>query len=137
MDRRKRTTSENITYLLANEIFVFGSNESGMHYGGAAKAAMKWGAVLGEAEGIQGRTYAIPTVKEKIAGKLPVEKIRKYVDNFISFAKKHPNMVFLTTEIGCGLAGWRVEDIAPLFKDAMNVDNIFLPARFWEFLDNS
>jgi len=129
-----RTSSSNITTLKDNEIFVFGSNESGRHGKGAAKTAMKWGAVYGQAEGLQGRTYAIPTVNATITNKLSLDKIKVYVDNFIIFAKQNKQLEFLGTPIGTGLAGWTVKDITPLFEDVLEVENIYMPYSFWKIL---
>lgn len=118
-------TPELITSLRPNEIFVFGSNLRGMHGGGAARTAYeKFGAVWGQGVGLQGQSYAIPTMQGDI------ETIRPYVDDFILFAKIHENLVFLVTPIGCGIAGFRTDDIAPLFKDAIAEDNIVLPESF-------
>lgn len=129
-----RTSAKNITELRGDEIFVFGSNESGIHGAGAAKTALKWGARWGQASGLQGNTYGIPTVKKNIAGKLPLESIGRHVDTFIDFARRKQNLVFLVTEIGCGLAGWTVKDIAPLFSVAKDIENIHLPKSFWKEL---
>lgn len=131
-----RITEDKITKLKPNEIFVFGSNTAGRHGKGAAKTAMGWGAVYGQGEGLQGRTYGIPTVNAMITNKLSLDKIQGYVDNFIEFAKSQPHMTFLVTEIGCGLAGWEVKDIAPLFKGAVDVQNIHLPKKFWRILNH-
>lgn len=126
-----RITPEQITKLAKNEIFVFGSNLSGRHGKGAAKTALSWGAIWGQGTGLQGRTYGIPTKTADVRKTLPVEAIRPYVDRFIQDAKEHSDKIFLVTEIGCGLAGYKPKDIAPLFKDAIDVQNIHLPARFW------
>lgn len=123
-------TDDNITSLKENEIFVFGSNEAGRHGKGAAKTAMKWGAKYGQAEGLQGRTYAIPTVNASISNNLKVEKIDYYVKRFIEVVKSRPDLHFLVTEIGCGLAGMTHKQIAPLFKEAINLPNISLPKHF-------
>lgn len=126
-----RTTPAYITSLKPNEIFVFGSNLAGNHAGGAARLAyVKWGAVWGQGVGLQGQTYAIPTMHGG------VEAIRPYVEEFIRFAETHPEQVFLVTEIGCGIAGFAPEEIAPLFAAAVPVQNVFLPERFWEVLKN-
>ena len=129
-----RITPEQITKLAENEIFVFGSNLSGRHGKGAAKTALSWGAIWGQGAGLQGRTYGIPTKTADVRKTLPVEAIRLYVDRFIQDAKEHSDKIFLVTEIGCGLAGYKPKDIAPLFKDAVDVQNIHLPARFWHKL---
>ena len=130
----KRTTPENITELKENEIFTFGSNLSGKHGLGAAKTALKWGAKWGQAEGIQGRTYGIPTKDAQIRRTLSINEIKPYVDDFIAFAKTNYNLTFLVTEIGTGLAGLAHKDVAPLFKEAVGVENIHLPSRFWDEL---
>ena len=96
MEQKKRTTPERITELQPNEIFVFGSNLSGMHGGGAALLAhRKFGAIWGQGVGLQGQSYGIPTMQGG------VETIRPYVDEFIEFAKQHPELIFLVTRIGC------------------------------------
>lgn len=124
-----RITPENIASLKPNEIFVFGSNLEGMHYGGAARAAAQhFGAVIGNGDGIQGQSYAIPTMHGD------VNVIKPYVDKFIAYAKAHPTQDFLVTPIGCGIAGFKPEQIAPLFEEAVDIDNIFLPESFWEIL---
>lgn len=126
----QRITSNWIQELKPNEIFVFGSNLEGQHGGGAALLAYrKWGAVWGQGVGLQGQTYGIPTMHGG------VEVIRPYVDEFIAFAKAHLEYTFLVTEIGCGIAGFKPEEIAPLFRDAIPVGNICLPERFWQILN--
>ena len=125
-----RIASSHITTLQPNEIFVFGSNLSGMHGGGAARLAyQKFGAIGGQGVGLQGQSYGIPTMQGG------VDTIKPYVDEFIEFAKTHPQLKFLVTEIGCGIAGFSVEEIAPLFKQAIEVENIYLPERFWLVLN--
>ena len=118
-----------INQLKENEIFVFGSNLKGMHAGGAARVAVdKFGAVWGQGVGMQGQCYAIPTMQGG------VETIQPYVDDFIAYARQHPEYKFLVTRIACGIAGLRVEEIAPLFKAAIDVENIILPRDFVEIL---
>ena len=122
---QKRTTPEFITSLEPNEIFVFGSNLKGMHGGGAAYIAYrKFGAIMGQGVGLQGQSYAIPTMQGG------VETIRPYVDEFIQFAKQHPELTFLVTRIGCGIAGFTDEEISPLFEEAHGVENIVLPPNW-------
>ena len=100
-----------ITKLQPDEIFVFGSNLAGMHGGGAARLAyQRFGAVWGQGVGLQGQSYAIPTMQGG------VETIQPYVDEFIEFAKQHPQLKFLVTEIGCGIAGFSPSEIAPLLN---------------------
>lgn len=120
--QQKRTTPEFITELQPNEIFVFGSNLKGMHGGGAAYVAYrKFGAIMGQGVGLQGQSYAIPTMQGG------VETIKPYVDEFIQFAKEHQNLTFLVTRIGCGIAGFTDDEISPLFEKAHDVENIVLP----------
>lgn len=129
MDISDRITSDNITALAPGEIFVFGSNLEGAHGGGAARLAWKkWGAVWGQGTGLQGQTYGIPTMHGG------PEAIRPYVEEFIRFASSHPQMTFLVTEVGCGIAGFTPAEIAPLFANAVDVPNIHLPRRFWDTL---
>ncbi len=124
-----RVTPNRINSLGRNEIFVFGSNLQGMHAGGAARAAVeRFGAIMGQGVGLQGQSYAIPTMQGG------VNTIKPYVDEFIRFADCHPEMTFLVTRIGCGIAGFTDAEIAPLFAGAVNMENIHLPQEFWEEL---
>ena len=121
----KEYTPERISKLKPNEIFVFGSNLAGMHGGGAAWIAYeRFGAIMGQGVGLQGQSYAIPTMQGG------VETIKPYVDEFIDFAKQHPEMKFFVTKIGCGIAGFMIDDIAPLFYHAIDCENIILPKEF-------
>lgn len=122
-------TSEYITALRPDEVFVFGSNLAGFHGGGAARIAYKnFGAEWGCGVGHFGQTYAIPTMQGG------VETIKPYVDDFIAYARVHPEFRFYVTRIGCGIAGFRDEDIAPLFKEALSLSNIVLPRTFFDIL---
>jgi hypothetical protein len=122
---KKRTTPEFITSLQPNEIFVFGSNLRGMHAGGAAYVAYRnFGAIMGQGVGLQGQSYAIPTMQGGVG------TIRPYVDEFIAFAKQHPELTFLVTRIGCGIAGFTDDEIAPLFEEAHAAENIVLPPNW-------
>ena len=133
---KKRISSNRITLLAPNEIFVFGSNLQGMHGGGAARMAYEhFGAVWGEGVGLYGQSYAIPTMQGG------VETIRPYVDDFIRFAQRHVELDFLVTEIGCGIAGFTPQDIAPLFFKVIENDikNVYLPESFygvWQYLSD-
>ena len=118
-------TPERISELKENEIFVFGSNLAGVHGGGAARLAYeRFGAIWGQGVGLHGQTYAIPTMQGG------VESIKPYVDEFIRFAKQHPEQKFMVTKIGCGIAGFKVDEIAPLFYHAIDSKNIVLPKEF-------
>ena len=128
--KKGRITPRWIDSLKENEIFVFGSNLAGMHGGGAARIArLHFGAVMGQGVGLQGQSYAIPTMQGG------VETIRPYVELFIIFAHQHPELHFLVTPIGCGIAGFEAEDIAPLFESAKEMKNISLPESFWEVIE--
>ncbi len=123
----KKYTPEKITELKENEVFVFGSNLQGAHAGGAARIALnKFGAIWGQGVGLQGQSYAIPTMHGG------VDVIKPYVDEFIEFAKSHPELIFYVTKIGCGIAGFKISEIAPLFKNAIGINNIILPKEFVE-----
>lgn len=129
MTKEKEFTPENISSLKANEIFVFGSNLAGQHSGGAARVArQKFGAVMGQGVGLQGQSYAIPTMQGGI------ETIEPYVDEFIQFANKHPELKFFVTRIGCGIAGFKDQEIAPLFIKAMDLENVVLPEKFYHII---
>ena len=125
----QRITPNRITQLAANEVFVFGSNLQGHHYGGAARIANeKFGAIFGQGVGLQGQSYAIPTMQGGI------ETIRPYVDEFIEFAKQHPELIFYVTRIGCGIAGFQDSEIAPLFTAAVGMENVALPQSFMDVI---
>lgn len=129
-DVQAKYTPECINNLAPNEVFVFGSNLRGWHQGGAAKHAQRYfGAIWGQGVGLQGRSYAIPTMQGG------VETIKPYVDDFIAFAKANKNLTFLVTRIGCGIAGFKDAEIAPLFKEALKVDNVILPYEFVKVLE--
>ena len=118
-----------------NMIFVFGSNLSGYHGAGAAKFAMRhFGAVYGKGIGHVGRSYAIPT-KDKRIRTLSIGMIAGYVNDFIKYAKQHPELTFQVTQIGCGLAGYTAKDIAPLFKDAP--ENCLFDEAWKPYLDRT
>ena len=125
---QNRITPEQIERLEPNEIFVFGSNRIGKHYGKAARMAYESFGGGGLAEGVKGQTYAIPVVR---AG---VEMIVPHVDIFITFARNHPEIRFLVTRVGCGVAGFTDEEIAPLFAAAADMENVTLPLSFWRVL---
>ena len=119
------TSPDNITHLEPNEIFVFGSNLRGAHLGGAARSAYEqFGAEWGVGVGPTGQCYAIPTMQGGL------ETVKPYVDEFIAYAKQHPELIFLVTRIGCGIAGFRDEEMATLFREALSVPNIHLPQSF-------
>jgi hypothetical protein len=121
-------TPDKITSLKPNEIFVFGSNLAGRHGAGAALlAARQFGAERGVGEGITGHCYALPTKDENIRT-LPLREINCYVIEFLNYAASHPDLTFLVTKIGCGLAGYKVSEIAPMFHSVPS--NVVLPIEF-------
>ena len=122
-------TPERITELKPNEIFVFGSNLAGAHGGGAARLAYnRFGAIWGQGVGLQGQSYAIPTMQGG------VETIKPYVDEFIEFALTHREYKFLVTRIGCGIAAFTPYEIAPLFLKVIDLPNVILPKDFVEVM---
>ena len=124
-----RYTPDNISSLGEDEIFVFGSNLAGNHAGGAARVALeRFGAVMGQGVGIQGRSYAIPTMQGSL------ESIKPYVDDFFELAEEWDQTTFLVTRIGCGIAGFTDEKIAPLFDRALDMYNVVLPESFVRIL---
>lgn len=125
-----RYTPERIMNLKEDEVFVFGSNLQGMHGGGAAAAAVRYfGAIWGQGVGMQGQCYAIPTMHGG------VDVIKPYVDEFIEYAKQHSERTFLVTRIGCGIAGFKDADMAPLFKECMELPNVVLPKSFVDVIN--
>lgn len=120
----------------AGQVFVFGSNLSGIHGGGAARAAHHlYGAAWGQAEGISGQSYALPTVRENISGPMPLHEIQAAVDRFLAHARANPETSFLVTRVGCVLAGYSNSDIAPMFAKAP--DNCSMPDAWREWLEGS
>lgn len=125
----RKYTPERITSLAPNEIFVFGSNIHGMHGGGAAAFAWrKFGAEWGVGEGLTGQCYALPTMEGG------VDYIQEKVNNFLECARQHEDKIFLVTPIACGIAGFTPEQIAPLFREAIPMENVILPRNFVEII---
>ena len=128
MDSAYRITPERISSLQPGQIFVFGSNHFGHHAGGAARFALDhFGAEWGNGEGLQGQSYAIPTMEGLLS-------TRAAVDRFIAFARQHQQYTFLVTPIGCGIAGYTAQEIAPFFADAKDLPNVYLPESFLKVL---
>lgn len=127
-----RYTPDNITSLGQDEVFVFGSNLAGLHHGGAARVAVqRFGAKPGQGVGIQGQSYAIPTMQGG------VDTIKPYVDEFIDLAREWDQTTFYVTRIGCGIAGFTDEQIAPLFNDAYDLYNVRLPESFAKIIERN
>jgi uncharacterized protein (DUF1810 family) len=126
-------TPDYIDMLLPKQIFVFGSNALGYHTGGASGTARKkFGAVWGQAEGLQGQSYAIPVDYGKDVRK--DDEVKAAVNRFIDFAKAHADLFFFVTRVGCGIAGYNDEEMAQFFKDALELNNICLPKSFVDAL---
>jgi len=129
-------TPDKISSLKKNQIFVFGSNEAGVHGAGAAKLAhQKFGAVYGVGFGLQGKSYAIPT-KDLEIRTLPLDKIEYYIYSFLTEAMEYPDNEFLVTKIGCGLAGYSETEIANLFKNKFIPENVTLPESFYNIINS-
>ena len=123
-----RITPDWIDHLEDNEVFVFGSDEQGLHQGGAAAYAVKYfGAIVGQGVGLQRQSYAIPTTGD-------FYDFSHAVRDFIDYAAAHPETRFLVTRLGCGTPGHSVRQVAPAFVDAINMENVSLPEDFWEIL---
>ena len=117
------------------EIFVFGSNLRGAHGGGAARAAFEhFGAQMGVAVGMSGNSYAIPT-KDRHIMTLPLNLIKDYVDQFVEFSRNNPELEFFVTAVGCGLAGLKHEQMAPMFSGCGN--NCSFPEEWWEYINDT
>jgi hypothetical protein len=130
-----RITPERVTHLRPLDVFVFGSNQAGIHGAGAAlTAALCFGAKRSVANGPSGSSYAIPTKPRDLSVSLCLRDISKYVDEFVAYAAERQDRCFLITEIGCGLAGYKPSDIAPMFKDCVALPHVCLPQRFWTVL---
>lgn len=124
-------TPDNITHLGRDDVFVFGSNLAGMHCGGAARVALeKFGAVMGQGVGMQGQSYAIPTMQGG------VDTIKPYVDEFTALAREWDQNTFYVTRIGCGIAGFIDSEIAPLFNEAYDLYNVRLPESFAKVIED-
>ena len=137
MYQQPKYTPEHITKLEPNEIFVFGSNGKGVHGKGAAKQAMSFGAVYGQAQGRQGSTYAIITKKDwRIMKSSTLKEIQDSLKVFMLYAKQHPELVFLVTKLGCGFGGYQVSEIAKLFIDVDIQSNVVLPQEFIDYLSS-
>ena len=119
-----RVTPNNIQILDPRQVFVFGSNADGKHYGGAARLANeKFGAIMGQSFGLQGQSFGINSMSG-------LNGLKWQIVMFIEFAKMTPEKTFLVTEIGCGIAGFEPKDVAPFFKNCLDMENVFLPQRF-------
>lgn len=116
-------------------VFVFGSNKAGRHGKGAAlMAKTRYGAIYGQGVGPQGDSYAIPTKDEQLQP-MPLVAIEHHVVNFLKYARDNPTRRFKLTAIGCGLAGYKPSEIAPLFAEAPH--NVYFPPEFKGWIEHS
>jgi len=130
---RSRVTPAYITSLDEGEVFVFGSDERGTHYGRASLMARQlFGAVLGEGEGLFGRSYALPTTCDYKP--LELDKLRAHVKKFLDMAKLEKGLIFMVTPVGCGYSGRDAKDVAPMFAEALAYENVYLPQSFLDVL---
>ena len=130
-----RITPENITHLEKYQIFVFGSNLSGIHGKGTANLAYKsFGAIWGQSFGLQGNSFGIPTKDKNVIDRLTLDEIEKWVQCFIHFAKDNQALMFLVTPIGCGYSRYSPSQIAPFFKECLDMENVYLPESFIKVL---
>jgi hypothetical protein len=116
--------------------FVFGSNLAGIHGAGSAKAAYdhhgaEWGKGYGPMGG--GRCYGIPTKAHDVRTRLELDDIAAFVDDFFAYAVAHPHITFHVVAIGTGLAGYRHEQMAPLFHGMP--EHVVLPEAWGPWLD--
>jgi hypothetical protein len=129
-------TPDKISKLKKNQVFVFGSNEAGIHGAGAAKLAeQKFGAIMGVGYGLQGQSFGIPT-KDTFIRTLSLDKIEFYIYSFLTEAMEYPDTEFLVTKIGCGLAGYSEDQIANLFKGKFIPENVTLPESFFNIINS-
>ena len=131
--KNEMRNDKTITSLKDNEIFVFGSNYAGRHGRGAALLAVKkFGAKNGQGLGLMGKSYGIPT-KNRNLKVLSLDIIENLIFKFLLFSEEHPELTFLVTPIGCGLAGYKPKQIAPLFFNYKIPKNVKLPESFLRF----
>lgn len=124
-----------IKSLTEDTVFVFGSNLAGTHAGGAAKTALlHFGAVKGVGRGWSGQSYAIPTMNEHLQ-QMPLSQIEHYIEDFKIYTKNHPKIKYFITSVGCGVAGYKVEEIAPMFKGISK--NVIFPVSFRPFVEKT
>lgn len=124
-----------VKHLAEDTVFVFGSNMAGTHAGGAAKTALlHFGAIKGAGRGWSGQSYAIPTMNEHLQ-QMPLLQIQHYIEDFKIYTKNHPKLKYFITSVGCGVAGYKVEEIAPMFKGISK--NVIFPISFRPFVEKT
>lgn len=122
-----------IKSLPENTVFVFGSDMAGQHADGAAKTAVEhFGALNGVGRGWSGQSYAIPTMNEHLQ-QMPLSQIQHYINHFKIYTKNHSKIQYFVTSLGCGIAGYKIEEIAPMFKGISR--NVILPQSFRPFVE--
>lgn len=126
-----RFTPNNISHLRHGQIFVFGTDANGsQRYGAAGLAAKRFGAIIGQNEGLMGTSYALPSMG------VDLNRLSQAINKFEDFAREHNNLTFLVTPIGCGHAGFKVNQVAPCFEGCVGLSNVYLPAQFIRFYLN-
>lgn len=130
-----RVTPVWIDSLGKNEVLVYDSNLAASYNTSIGRLALKFGAVYKKYYGMSGDTFAIPTKDRKLRA-LPLDDIDIYVEGFLIAAKQNRDRIFMVTEIGCGAAGYKPWEIAPMFERAVTMRNVYLPDRFLKILLN-
>lgn len=132
-----RITPEIITHPSQDENVLIGTNEAGIHGAGIARAAMNWGARMGQGFGPMSNCFGLPTKDWQIQT-LPLEEIERYVKRYLAWTKLQRNFKwkYMITPIGCGLAGYEPVDIAPMFEECLNNRKFWLPKSFIEVITN-
>jgi hypothetical protein len=135
----KKYTPENITALEQKEIFIFGSNSEGQHYGGAARVAHDmFFAEWGVGRGLTGLCYALPTLYHPTTTsepgamlKLSLEELDLEFEYLFDCINRHPDYTFYLTKVGCGIAGFSIEEIKEIFKKHYKEEkNLIYPIEF-------
>ena len=128
--KKERFTPELIKQLNENEVFVFGSNKAGNHAGGAARTAVeKFGAVMGQGEGIQGQSYAIPTIDENME-KVSLDDLQQSLFHFCLYAEQESDKTFYLTKIGMGIAGFTLDEMLEVVNRVDLPRNVIIPEEF-------
>lgn len=148
MIRRFRFTPEHIEDLHPNEVFVFGSNANGNHYGGAANLAyQRFGAVWGVGEGLRGNSYALPTLN-RFMERVSLGALKQAFKHLFQEIDYNPELCFLLTKVGCGIAGYTVKEVACVFWGAVNSfydgrwttyvgslpEGLIIPEEFYDYM---
>jgi hypothetical protein len=131
-----RITPDEILSLKDNEIYVFPTTLCGKHSNiYSVLAQLRFGARYGKAFGIQGKTFAIPTIDKDMKERLPISRIKHFIDKFYDEAEAHHRIIYYVVGFGNGgIGSWPVRAIAPLFESLSKLDNVYLPIAIWREL---